>query len=284
MMAARWTPRPRAYVPQALGDPAQPTLAFDRLGSGVPLVLVHPLGADRVVWEPVLDRLAERHDVVAVDMPGFGESPELPPEVAPTPQRIAAAIASTLDSLGVERAHAAGISLGGWVALEFAKSDRCLSVTGLCAAGFWTRPLGPRPELSRGAARKLVPLLRPILQTRGGRQLALRGSIARPEQVPPHAAYRLVRSYALSPGFERANAEMRKTMFTGFEEIDVPITLAWGELDRLVSPPRRVPRGVRVEVLKGCGHVPTWDDPERVSSVILAGAGQPTPEWGALST
>lgn len=249
-------------------------LAFDRGGSGEPLVLVHPLGADRGVWEPVMDRLAARHDVIAMDMPGFGESPELPADVPATAAGIAAEIAATLDSLDVGHAHVAGISLGAWVALEFAKTPGCLSVTGLCPAGFWARPLGPRPEAARGTARALVGLLRPLLQTERGRRLVLRGSIAHPERVPPAAAYRLVRAYALSPGFERANAEMRKTLFTGFEEIDAPITLAWADRDRLVSPPRSLPETVHTAVLRDCGHVPTWDDPDQVAGVILAGAAR----------
>lgn len=249
-------------------------LAFDRAGSGEPLVLVHPLGADRGVWEPVMDRLTASHDVIAMDMPGFGESPELPADVPATAAGIAAEIAATLDSLGVSRAHVAGISLGAWVSLEFAKTDRCLSVTGLCAAGFWSRPLGPRPEAARGTARALVGLLRPLLQTRRGRRLVLRGAVAHPERVPPDAAYRLVRAYAVSPGFERANAEMRKTLFTGFEEIGVPITLAWADRDRLVSSPARLPHSVRTAVLHDCGHVPTWDDPEQVAGVILATTAQ----------
>ena len=250
------------------------TLAHDRAGSGEPLVLVHPLGADRGVWEPVMNRLTAHHDVIAMDMPGFGGSPELPADVPATAANIAAEIAATLDSLGVARAHVAGNSLGGWVALEFAKTDRCLSVTGLCTAGFWSRPLGPRPEISRGVARSLVGFLRPLLQTRRGRRLMLSGSMAHPERVPPAAAYRLVRAYAWSPGFERANAEMRKTLFTGFEEIDVAITLAWADRDRLVSAPKRLPEGLEATVLTDCGHVPTWDDPAQVAGVILAGTAR----------
>lgn len=244
-------------------------LAHDRAGSGEPLVLVHPLGADRGVWEPVTDLLAARHDVIAVDMPGFGDSPQLPEEVPPTAGAIAAAIKTTLDTLGIGEAHIAGISLGGWVSLELAKSKRCLSVTALCPAGFWARPLGPRPETARGIAKALVPLLRPLLATARGRRLVLRGAVGHPDRVPPDAAYRLVRAYATSPGFARTNAEMRKTLFSGFEEIDVPITLAWAELDRLVSQPRSVPPEVHTASLHGCGHVPTWDDPEQVTATIL---------------
>ncbi|MDQ6751545.1 MAG: alpha/beta fold hydrolase [Actinomycetota bacterium] len=258
------------------------TLAYERTGSGEPLVLLHPLGADRGVWEPVLGLLAPHHDAIAMDMPGFGESPELPGDLAPTARAIGAVVAATLDSLGIGRAHVAGISLGGWVALEFAKTSRCLTVTGICPAGFWARPLGPRPETSRRAARALVPLLRPLLQSDRARRLILRGSIAHPERVPPAAAYRLVRSYASSPGFPRANAEMRRTVFEGLEDIHVPVTLAWAEHDRLVSPPARVPEGIQTERLAGCGHVPTWDDPARVAEVILTSTARAELSPGVL--
>jgi len=254
--------------------PEIPLLAFDRTGEGEPLVLVHPLGADRGVWEPVLPLLEDRHDAIAMDMPGFGGSPELPEDVPATAGAIADAIEATLDSLGVHRAHVAGISLGGWVALEFAKRDRCLSVTTLCAAGFWGRPLGPRPEIARSTALRLVPVLRPLLASERLRGLLLRGPVAHPERVPPQAAYRLVRAYALSPGFNRANTEMRRSLFSGFEDISVPITMAWAEHDRSVSAPAQVPTRVQTAFLADCGHLPTWDAPERVAEVILATAAR----------
>ena len=52
---------------------------------------------------------------------------------------------------------------------------------------------------------------------------------------------------------------------------DVPVTIAWGELDRLVAPPRpeRRPAGTRFLVMPGVGHTPTWDDPEQVGRVLL---------------
>ena len=75
-------------------------------------------------------------------MPGFGASPPLPDDAAPTPQALAAGIGRFMDGLGMERAHMVGNSLGGWVALELAKTRRALSVTGLSSAGFWGRPLG----------------------------------------------------------------------------------------------------------------------------------------------
>ncbi len=98
---------------------APPRLAFERRGSGPPLLLLHPLGADRHVWAPVLDRLARERDVVCVDLPGFGGSAPL--EGDSSPAALAAAVAEFADALGIGGSvHVAGNSLGGWVALELA--------------------------------------------------------------------------------------------------------------------------------------------------------------------
>ncbi len=192
-------------------------------------MLIHPLGAELVVWEPVMDRLARERDVIAVDLPGFGRSPALPEAEAPTPQALAGAVAGLLDDLGLGRAHVAGNSLGGWVALELAKTGRALSVAGLCTAGLWSRPLGPRPGRDvRVTGRRLLPVLPKLLRSARGRRLVLRGSVAHPERVPPEAAERLVRSYIDSPGYESANLAMRSSVFSGFDSIRVPVTLGVG--------------------------------------------------------
>ncbi|MEX2196117.1 MAG: alpha/beta fold hydrolase [Thermoleophilaceae bacterium] len=248
-------------------------LSYDRGGSGEPLLLLHPLGGDRQVWRPVWERLTAERDVIAVDMPGFGESGLLPGGAAPTPEALARAIAGFAAGLGVERPHVAGISLGAWVALELAKAGGASSVAALCPAGFWREPLGPRPERARTAARVLLPALRPLLATRRGRRAALSGAVAHPERVPADAAYALVRAYAKAPGFVDANLAMRNGVFSGLDGISAPVTLAWGEHDRLVTRPRRDPTGVRTVVLVDCGHVPTYDDPEQVARVVLEATG-----------
>jgi pimeloyl-ACP methyl ester carboxylesterase len=249
---------------------AESLLHHVRAGRGEPLILIHPLGAELVVWEPVMDRLAREREVIALDLPGFGGSPPLSNGAPPTPRALAASVEGFLDSLGVGRAHVAGISLGGWVALELAKAERALSVTGLCTAGFWRRPLGPRPGRdARRLGRKLLPVLPALLRSARGRRLVLRGVVAKPDRVPAAEAERLVRAYVTSPGYEGASAAMRAEVFAGVEDIRVPATLAWGEYDRLVARPRSVVEEWRSVTLHGCGHIPTWDDPAQVARVLL---------------
>ena len=95
-------------------------LAFTRRGAGAPLVLLHGLGSSRRAWDPVVPALAERFDVLAVDLPGFGDSKPFPPQLEPHPAALAAAVDGLLEDLGIDAPHLVGNSLGGWVALELA--------------------------------------------------------------------------------------------------------------------------------------------------------------------
>jgi pimeloyl-ACP methyl ester carboxylesterase len=241
-------------------------LAFTRAGSGEPLVLVHALGADRRMWDPVLELLAAERDVIAFDLPGFGGSRPVSPS---RPIDLAASVAASLSALGVSRPDVAGVSLGGWVALELALADEARSVAAIAPAGLWSAPLAPKRATARAVARALSPVLPLILRTRAGRRLALSSNVGFPERVPFPDALRLVRTYARSPGFVAVNAAMRASRFAQLAEITVPVVLAWPELDRIVSRPRVLPGNVRSVVLRGCGHMPTWDDPEQVAALLL---------------
>jgi pimeloyl-ACP methyl ester carboxylesterase len=244
------------------------SLAYDRLGTGPRLVLLHPLGADRHVWEPVLERVAAEREVIAVDLPGFGDSAALNGAGPPTPAALASAVAEALPG----PFHVAGNSLGGWVALELAAAGYALSVTAIAPAGLWPEPLAPRRGTARTLARAIRPALPALVRPTGGRRLALAGTVAHPERVPPAAALRLVRAYADAPGFEAVNREMRARRFTRLEHIRVPVTLAWPEHDRLVARPAHLPPTVRSVALPGAGHVPTWDEPEAVAALLLSGS------------
>ena len=252
-------------------------LSFDRAGSGEPLVLIHGLGGSRMIWRPVWDRLTQMRDVIAVDMPGFGQSPPLPEGVAPTARRLGEAVAVLCDELGLDRPHYAGNSLGAWAALELAKQDRAASVCALSPAGLWRRPLGPRSFDSRRLGRRLRPVLPLLMASARARGRLLRTTLARPERLSRREAKALVLDWLTAPGYDAANLEMRCSVFEHPEQVSVPTTIAWGSEDRLVAPPRpeRMPPGSRFLVLEGCGHTPTWDDPDRVAELLLdASSGQ----------
>jgi pimeloyl-ACP methyl ester carboxylesterase len=227
------------------------------------------------MWDPVVERLDGERRVLALDLPGHGGEPLTG---GASPSALAAAITDRLAAEGIDRPHAAGNSLGGWVALEMALAGHAASATAIAPAGLWREPLVPKRSRVRAVARALMPVLGPLLRIERGRRLVLAANAAHPERIPPDAALRLVRSYATAPGFQAVNDAMRASRFTGLAEISVPVTLAWPEHDRLVGRPRSLPDGVRSVVLRGCGHLPCWDDPEAVARVLLEGsAGERQP-------
>jgi pimeloyl-ACP methyl ester carboxylesterase len=255
-------------------------LNHERRGHGEPLVLLHSLGGSLVQWSPIMDRLAAEREVIAVDMPGFGASPPLPDGVAPRAANLATAVLDFYDALGIEGTPAiAGISLGGWVAIEAARQGGASAVVAICPAGFWKRSPGSSDRLvarARRRGRLARPLFRPVMATARGRRRALGRFIFRPERLSPGEAEAIARAYVTAPAYDEASAMMRAGRIEELKGIKVPITLAWGEHDNVVRnrplPDKVVPKRVEQLVLEGCGHVPTWDNPDLVARVVLAGA------------
>jgi pimeloyl-ACP methyl ester carboxylesterase len=253
-----------------------------RRGEGEPLLLLHSLGGSLIQWSPVMEALADKREVIAVDMPGFGGSRPLPDGVEPSAANLASAVLDFYDSLGLGAAPAvAGISLGGWAAIECARQGAARSVVALCPAGFWKRsPESSNRELARArfAGRRLAPLLRPMMWTARGRRRALGRSFRHPERLRPAEALAVARAYVTSPAYPEASALMRAGRVEELNGIKVPITIAWAEHDALVrNKPLRpgiLPKRVRQVELPGCGHVPTWDDPDLVARVVLEGVGR----------
>jgi pimeloyl-ACP methyl ester carboxylesterase len=253
------------------------TIAYDRTGEGPPIVLAHPLGADRRVWDPLVGSLSAAHDVIALDLPGFGESPPLT-GITPTPRALADAVAGLLRELGIERPHAVGNSLGGWVALELGLAGVAGCVTAIAPAGLWRAPLVPKASLAHRLARGLAPLIGAAAATRRGRAALLSGSVAHPDRVPTADAVHLIRAYARAPGFVAVNDAMRAGTFAALDRVACPVTLIWPEHDGLVERPASLPPQVRSETLADAGHIPTWDAPAELMRLIVAaesGAGQP---------
>jgi pimeloyl-ACP methyl ester carboxylesterase len=249
-------------------------LNYVREGAGDPLLLVHPLGGTLTLWRPVMPLLAEHRDVIAVDMPGFGGSAPLRNGVPPTPAGLAATLAAFCAELGVERPHVAGNSLGGWVALEIAKAGAARSVTGISPAGLWRNPLGPRSRDSHALGRRLRPLLHGLMHTRRGRQIVLGAAFAQPGLISTADAVSIVDGYLDSAGYADANREMRATAFEHEGPLDVPVTIAWGQRDRIVGRPSRarIPQGSLYLEMPEWGHVPMWDDPAGVTRLLLESA------------
>ena len=246
------------------------TLGLTRQGNGPPLVLLHGLGAHRGVWDPVITHLRGERDVLAFDLPGFGESPTLEGEA--TAARLGQAIAAELATLGIDKCSIVGNSLGGWVAMEMALAGHAENATAIAPAGLWRGPLVPKPLIGQKLAKLFYPLMGALVRSARLRRGLLMTQTAYPGRIPREAVLDLLQLYAKAKGLKSANDAMRAANFTRIGEITVPVTLIWCERDRLIARPRNLPAQVHEAVLRNCGHLPMWDDPAAVAAAILAGA------------
>jgi pimeloyl-ACP methyl ester carboxylesterase len=257
-------------------------LSCERVGSGEPLMLIHGTGSARSVWGPVSPLLAAAHELLLVDLPGHGDSEPPPAAITPTPIGYAPLLVDLLDALGLHSVHAAGISIGGWTSLELAKLGRARSVAAFGCAGLW-KPRSPRSSetslwLTHQAARLFAPLVSYALRTSVGRTLLLGQQFGRPWRLTTEEATEAARTIGTTRGFPEHLRATNNARFTDGQEIDVPVTIAFGSRERLLSKggARRsdeLPQHSRWLELPGCGHVPTWDDPALVARVILETTG-----------
>jgi pimeloyl-ACP methyl ester carboxylesterase len=257
--------------------PRPTTVAYERRGAGDPLLLLHGIGHHLQAWHPVLDLLAADHDVVAVDLPGFGASAPLPDGVPYGLGSVVPALGAMCEALGLDRPHVAGNSLGGLLALEMGRDKLVRSVTALSPAGFWNEPerryAFTTLRAMRVGARALPrPAVERLSRTTAGRA-ALTGTIyARPGRRRPEAVVAETLALRDASGFAQTLAAGGRVRF-GDDVPGLPVTLAWGDRDRVLLPrqgvrAKRTIPGARLVRLRGCGHVPMNDDPALVARVI----------------
>ncbi len=255
--------------------------AYQRCGSGTPLVLLHGLTASWQVWQPVIPLLAEHHDVVALTLPGHHGGPALTGGAPATVGALVDGVESALDGLGIGRAHIAGNSLGGRIALELAKRDRALSVTAIAPAAWWARERDLRRvtrSLRAGvaAARCIAPAADLVVGWRVLRRALGSRTMRFPERCSPAdvaAILRAVQGCAVVRGILRSAAA--EGVVGDLERISCPVCLAWPTEDRVLpfatfgaGLAERLPAASLV-MLPQTGHVPMWDDPELVARTIL---------------
>ncbi len=96
-------------------------IGYRQLGSGgIPLVFLHGVGSDKSAWDPQLGHFGATRRTIAFDFPGYGESGPLVERSGAPHDQFAEAILAALNSLGLDRVHLCGLSLGGVVAIALA--------------------------------------------------------------------------------------------------------------------------------------------------------------------
>jgi pimeloyl-ACP methyl ester carboxylesterase len=260
------------------------TLAYDRVGSGPPLVLLHGVGHRRQAWNAVVGLLRNRRELIMADLPGHGESPPFQPNGREPVQAMAEDVLAFLDELGLDRPHVAGNSLGGALALIAGSQGRAATVTGLSPAGFWVnrrqfsyaKAIFKIMEVTGAGIQRSAPRL---ARSPAGRALMFAAVVSRPSRLSPEQALGDTRAFLTARAAVDAIVDT-PLWFTAAIPEQVPVTIAWGTRDRLLLPSqakvaeRQLPHA-RHLALPGCGHVPMTDDPALVAQVLLDGSTLP---------
>ncbi|MBH8571357.1 alpha/beta fold hydrolase [Microvirga sp. STS02] len=271
-------------------------LHFVRRGTGRPLLLVHGIGGSWRSWNTIIDALAAERDVIAVDLPGHGETPKMTGENSIA--TLADAVTSFLtqhDLLGID---AVGSSMGARLVLELARRGGVLgAVVSLDPGGFWQGWQIPFFYHSVDLSVKLVKALQPVMPALAGsavgRTVLLPQFSARPWAVDSQQAIDEMYTFAHSPAFDElldqlAHGEVQQPAPKG--SIPGPLVIGWGRQDRVCLPSQstlalaKFP-DARLYWFEHCGHFPQWDQPAEATRLILAATSrQPfTDESIALS-
>jgi pimeloyl-ACP methyl ester carboxylesterase len=243
-----------------------------RTGRGAPLVLVHGFMASHYIFRSVLQELAGEHDVIALDLPGFGESDRPAPDrYAYDAPAFARTIVEVLDRVGVERASLLGHSMGGGAVLAVAARtpERVERLVAVCPTVY---PLPPQPNQALLMSR-IGPFLWKRVMSRGqmARQWRAR-HVRHPESVSDelvdHVWTRLNRAGGREASYAAAQALTK--LSNGAADpgrVRAPTLLVWPEEDRVVplSHGKRLVRavpGARLAVIPAAGHDVILDRPD----------------------
>jgi pimeloyl-ACP methyl ester carboxylesterase len=244
-------------------------IAYQRVGEGPPLVLVHGAAGDSRCWQPQLGALADEFTVVAWDEPGAGRSSDLPGGFGLIDY--ANCLAGLIEALALGPAHVAGLSWGGTLALELYRHHPGLVATLILADTYagWKGSLPPEEVRAR------VELAREMLA-------------AGPEEFdptlpglfsgdPPAEYVPLLEEISADVRPESLGAALSLMAETDqcdlLPRVAVPTLLLWGEHDvrSPLSVARRFDRALphaTLVVIPGAGHFSNLEQPDRFNDAV----------------
>ena len=276
-------------------SPSVPTRPPIHLGSGEPVLLLHPFLLSQAVWETVAQQLADtgRYEVFAPTMAGHNGGPTAGTRILTTAM-LADHVERQMDELGWASAHIVGNSLGGWVAFELERRGRARSVTGIAPAGGWTRWSPAKFEVIAKFVLG-VPLLvlawlfgPRVMRLPFSRRLATYAISASPDGVSDAQLLGCIDDVAHCPAYFQLL--VKALLLHGLRELAqnaVPAHLVICGKDRIIPAPRftrhfttHLPDHM-LTVLDDVGHVPMFEAPGRITEVITNFIDQCSPAFRA---
>jgi pimeloyl-ACP methyl ester carboxylesterase len=251
-------------------------------GDRDPVLLVHGLGGQWQNWLENIPRLAQDRRVVAMDLPGFGITPEPEDDEDITITRYGRWVNELADRLDLGKVDLVGNSMGGYIAAEVAIQfpERVSRLVLVSAAGISSAEVMEAPILTIGrvatalasnaAARYRNLAARPIT-----RHVSLALVARHPRLLKADLAYEGFFKGAGKPGFDDAlRASLDYDFRDRLSDVKVPTLIVWGERDSII-PIRdadefeRLIDDSRKVVMKDCGHIPMAERPRSFNDLLV---------------
>ncbi|MGA9964568.1 MAG: alpha/beta fold hydrolase [Terriglobales bacterium] len=256
-------------MPQITSDDAD--ISYEVLGSGPPVVLLHPFPANHDLWKPAVQALVSRYRLILPDLRGHGDSGiGAGPAVM---QKHAADIARVLDHEEIGSAPFVGVSIGGYVLFEFWRKYRArVEALVLCN----TKAQADTPEARAGRLQAASEVIErgtePFFESMLPKLLGKTTYGTRPDLVD--GALRMMRK--MSPEdvamVQRGMAERPDSVET-LKTINVPTLIVTGDEDILTGVAeaelmrQNIPDS-QMKVVAKAGHYSPWEQPEEVGKLM----------------
>jgi pimeloyl-ACP methyl ester carboxylesterase len=253
---------------------------YVEVGTGRPILFVHGLSGCWQNWLENLPHFSRTHRAVALDLPGFGDSPMPSWEIdMPAYGRL---LHDFCEKLGIDRCAAlVGNSMGGFVATEAVidqpeRFERLVlvSAAGVTYARARNEPVAVLARLGQMVGPAAARFNRAGIVRPRARRLAFRGVFHYPDRLRPELLWEQIEPAMRSPGFPDAlRALMGYDTRERLPEIEIPTMIVWGFNDRLTPVraalryQRLIPRS-RLEIFDRTGHVPQLERPERFNRLL----------------
>jgi 3-oxoadipate enol-lactonase len=244
---------------------------YEVLGSGAPVVLLHPFPANHEFWHPAAQKLTSRYRLILPDLRGHGES-----GVGEGPARMekhAEDLARILDHADVGRAPIVGVSIGGYIFFEFWRRYRSrVAAVVLCN----TKAQADTPEAKANRLQAATDVLEhgtePFFESMIRRLLGTTTRETRPDLVDGALAMMRKMSPEGVAQVQRGMAE-RSDSVPILKTINVPTLLLTGDEDILTGPPEtelmhRNIAGSEMKVVPRAGHFSPWEQSEEVGKIL----------------
>jgi pimeloyl-ACP methyl ester carboxylesterase len=245
-----------------------------------PIVFVHGLGGQWQNWLENIPRAARERRVIALDLPGFGLTPE--PRDRITISGYGRCVDALCEKLSLGRIDIVGNSMGGFVAAEVAiqfpeRVDQLILVS---AAGITSADIARRPILTVGRIAAAIATYgaarhRDIAARPTSRHMALALVARYPSLLRADFAYEGFFKGTGKPGFDDAlRASLEYDFRDRLPEIGRPTLIVWGENDSIIPVKdagefeRLIPDSRKV-VMKNTGHIPMAERPEAFNDLMM---------------